>query len=346
MVMDRRSLAAIVCAILLSTGGRGRAETVEDFYRGRTLDLYIGFTAGGGYDLYARLVGRFLGEHIPGKPRIVAKQMTGAGSRVLTNFMYSVAPKDGTALATVDQSIALEQAIGDPGIQFDASKFQWVGNPAADNNTTATWATTGVKTIEDARRVEVVVGATGANTSSQYPQVMNSMVGTKFKIITGYPGGADINLAMEKGEVGARGSNSWEGWKSTKPDWIKDGKLNILVQIGLTKAPDLPDVPLLMDLARNDEDRLALRLLSAPATIGRPLFTTPGTPAERVHALRQAFEATMKDPAFFEAARQAGLTINPVRGDELQTIVDEIISAPKSVKERLAGILGVSERPR
>ena len=340
-------LTAVLAALVVSGGlSSVRADPVEDFYRGKSIDLYIGFTVGGGYDLYARLVGRFLGEHIPGKPRVVPKQMTGAGSRVLTNFMYSVAPKDGTALATVDQSVALEQAIGDPGIQFDAAKFTWIGNPAADNNTTATWFTTGVKTIEDARRTEVVVGATGNNTSSQYPLVMNQMVGTKFKIIMGYPGGADINLAMEKGEVGARGSNSWEGWKSTKPEWVKDHKINVLVQIGLTKAPDLPDVPLLMDLATNDQDRTALRLLSAPATIGRPLFSTPGVPPERVQALRDAFDATMRDPAFLAAAQQAGLAVNPVSGSELQKIVGEIIGAPDEVKKRLAGILAVSERPR
>jgi tripartite-type tricarboxylate transporter receptor subunit TctC len=344
--MNRIIGLAAAVVVALNLGSSATAQTVEEFYRGKTIDLYIGFTVGGGYDLYARLVGRFLGEHIPGRPRIVPKQMTGAGSRVLTNFMYSVAPKDGTALATVDQSIALEQAIGDPGIQFDASKFAWIGNPSADNNTTAAWYTTGVKTIEDAKTKEIIVGATGNNTSSQYPMVMNQMVGTKFKIIMGYPGGADINLAMEKGEVGARGSNSWEGWKSTKPEWVRDKKLNILVQIGLTKAADLQDVPLLMDLAKSEDDRAALRLLSAPATIGRPLFATPGTPPERVAALRQAFEATMKDPAFLEAARQAGLAVNPVSGEALQKIVGDIIGAPQAVKERLAGIVGVSTRPR
>jgi hypothetical protein len=200
-----------------------------------------------------------------------------------------------------------------------------------------------VRTVEDARRKELSIGATGANTSAQYPAVLNMVAGTKFKIILGYPGGADINLAMEKGEVDARGSNSWEGWKSTKPDWIRDKKINVLVQVGLSKASDLPDVPLLMDLARNDEERAALRLLSAPATIGRPLFTTPGAPPERVQALRDAFDATMKDAAFLEQAKREGLDIDPVSGEQLQKIVNDILAAPQPVRDRLAQLIEVSQ---
>ena len=331
--------AALLCLLAAPV----RAQSVEDFYRGKTIDLYIGFTVGGGYDLYARLMGRFLGDHVPGKPRVVPKQMTGAGSRILIKYMLSVAPKDGAALATADQSMALEQVIGDAAAQYDASQFHWIGNPAADNNTTAAWHTTGVRTVEDARRKDLSIGATGANTSAQYPAVLNMVAGTKFKIILGYPGGADINLAMEKGEVDARGSNSWEGWKSTKPDWIRDKKINVLVQVGLSKASDLPDVPLLMDLARNDEERAALRLLSAPATIGRPLFTTPGAPPERVQALRDAFDAMIRDPAFLQAAAQMGLAISAVSGRELQAITQEIIQSPKPVRDRLVQILGPSE---
>ncbi len=333
--------AALLC---MAMGGQARAQSVEDFYRGKTLDLYIGFTVGGGYDLYARLVGRFLGDHLPGKPRILPKQMTGAGSRILTKFMYTLAPRDGTALATADQSLALEQVLGDAAAQYDAAEFGWIGNPAADNNTVAAWHTTGVRSIEDARKRELTVGATGANTSSQYPAVLNMVAGTKFKIILGYPGGADINLAMEKGEVDVRGSNSWEGWKSTKPDWMKDKKIHVLAQIGLTKAPDLPDVPLIMDLARNEEERAALRLLSAPATIGRPIFITPGVPAERLKALREAFDAMLKDAAFQQGAAQAGLAVNPVSGAELQGIISEIIAAPKPVRDRLLEMLGPGER--
>ena len=334
---------AIVTACLATPA---LAQAPADFYKGKTVDMVIGFSVGGGYDVYARTVARFMGEHIPGKPRIVPKNMTGAGSRVAANFVYNVAPKDGTVLATADQSMPLEQAVGDVGITFDTRKFTWIGTPIFENNTLVTWHTSPVKTVADAQRLEVAVGATGFNTSAQYPQVMNSLLGTKFKIIMGYPGGNEINLAMENGEVAGRGSNNWTSWKSTKPDWIRDKKINIIVQIGLTKAADLPDVPLLMDLAKNEDDRLALKLVSAPPMVGRPVFSTPNVPDDRTKALRDAFDATMKDPAFLEEARKTGLDINPIGGADLQKIVADIIDTPKPVRDRLASILSLIDRDK
>ena len=234
-------LAAWPCAALSQ-------QSVEDFYRGKKIDLIIGYSPGGTYDLYARLVARHLGNYIPGKPLIIPRNMPGAGSRAAATWVYNVAPRDGTVLATADQSLALQQAAGDKRIQFDTTKFIYIGNPNIENNTTATWHASGIKTIEDAKRREVTVGATGGSTSSQYPKAMNALLGTKFRIILGYPGGNDINLAMERGEVDGRGSNSWASWKATRAHWLAEKKINILVQIGLKKAPDLPDVPLLMDL--------------------------------------------------------------------------------------------------
>jgi tripartite-type tricarboxylate transporter receptor subunit TctC len=314
------------------------AQSVEEFYKGKTISFVIGYSPGGGYDTYARLVARFLGDHIPGKPTIVPRNMPGASSRVAAAYVYNVAPKDGTVLATGDQSLALAQAMGEK-LQFDTTKFIYIGNPSAENNTTVTWFTSPVKTIEDAKKQDVPMGATGGSTSSQYPRVMNAVLGTKFKVILGYPGGNDINLAMERGEVAGRGSNSWASWKATRPEWLRDKKINILVQIGLSKAPDLPDVPLLMDLASNPDDRALLRLLSAPSGIGRPIFTTPGVPADRVKALRDAFDATIKDPAFVEEAKKVGLEIDPVSGEELQKIVAEIVATPEAIAKRLADLI-------
>jgi tripartite-type tricarboxylate transporter receptor subunit TctC len=234
--------------------------------------------------------------------------------------------------------------VGDAGITFDTRKFTWIGTPIFENNTLVTWHTSPVKTVADAQRLEVAVGATGFNTSAQYPQVMNSLLGTKFKIIMGYPGGNEINLAMETGEVAGRGSNNWTSWKSTKPDWIRDKKINIIVQIGLTKAADLPDVPLLIDLAKNEDDRAALKLVSAPPSVGRPIFSTPNVPADRVQVLRAAFDATMKDPAFLEEAKKLGLDINPISGVDLEKIVSDIIDTPKPVRDRLAAILSLIDR--
>jgi len=338
--MNMRLPMSLAAALALCAPAQAQ-QSIESVYKGKTIDFYIGFSAGGGYDFYARLLARFMGEHLPGKPNIVAKNMAGGGSRTAASFMYSVAPKDGLAIATVDQATPVQQAVGDPTIKFDTAKFNFIGNPVVDNNVLVTWHTSGVRTIEDATKKEYPIGATGFNTSTQYPQALNIIAGTKFKIILGYPGANEINLAMENGEVAGRGSNSWASYKATRPDWIRDGKINVLVQIGLQKAKDLPDVPLLMDLAKNDEDRAALKLLSAPPDIGRPVFAPPGLPPERVKALRDAFDATMKDQAFLDAAKREGLEIDPVSGEQLQRIVNEILSAPQAVRDRLAALIDV-----
>ena len=330
---------ALVVAIGLAASPALAQSSVENFYRGETIDLVIGFSPGGGYDLYARLIARYLGEHIPGKPRVTPRNMPGAGSRVAINTLYNVTPKDGLTIATADQAMAVQQAVGEPGIHFDAGKFGWIGNPIVDNNVVVTWHTSGVRTIADARAREVAIGATGYNTSSQYPRALNAIAGTKFRVVLGYPGANEINLAMENGEMQGRGSNSWSSYKAQKPDWLRDHKINVLVQIGLTKEHDLPDAPLLMDLANNDLDRAALKLLSAPPTVGRPLFTTPDAPPERLAALRQAFDETMKDPAFLDEARRAGLDIDPVSGQELEKITRDILASPPDVTKRLAAII-------
>ena len=335
---------------LLAAGsfvGSAHAQSaVETFYKGKILDLYIGFTSGGTYDTYSRLVAQFMGDHIPGKPKIVPKQMVGAGSRAAATHIFNIAPKDGTQLATADQALAMQQVLNDPGIQFDANKFIWIGNPIADNNTMAAWTASGVTSIDEAKKREFVVGANGITASAQYPQAMNVLLGTKFKIITGYPGGTDINLAMQRGEVAIRGQNSWSSWKSQHMDWIKAKQITILVQIGLTKDKELPEVPLLMDLATTPDDRAALKLLSAPTAIGRPIFTTPGVPQERVEALRAAFNATMKDPAFLATAAKANMDLNPVSGEELQRIVAELFATPPSAVQRLKEILAPLEAGR
>lgn len=342
--MKRTLVAATATAIvgLMASGvGAQAQQSVETFYKGKNIEMLIGYSAGGGYDTFARLVSRFMSKHIPGNPNIVPRNMPGGGGRVVSGYVYRIAPKDGTVLATADQSLALQQALGDKTIQFDNTKLNWIGNPADDNNTLVTTAASGVKTVEEATQKEIALGATGANTTSeQYPKVMNAMIGTKFKIVNGYPGGNDATLAMERNEVAGRGSNSWATWKFTRPDWISEKKMNILVQIGLKKAPDLQDVPLLIDLAKNDQDRAALRLLSAPVAIGRPIFTTPDVPAERVKALRDAFDATMKDPEFLAAAKAERLEINPVGGEDLQKIVGDIVATPKEVIDRLVSIVG------
>ncbi len=335
-----RNLAVASLAVT-SVCAPAAAQSVEDFYKGNTVEIVIGLSAGGGYDVYSRMVARHLAGHIPGRPTIVARNMTGGGSRVAANYGYNVARKDGTTLVVPDQSLPLQQALGDPTVKFDSNRLNWIGNPIADNNILSAWHTTGVTRWEQTREKVLSLGATGPNTSAWYGMAMNAMVGTKFKIIMGYPGGNEINLAMEKGEIDVRGSNSWSSWKVTRPQWIADKKLNVLVQIGLSRAPDLPDAPLLMELPTNPDDKAALRLLSAPTTIGRPIFAPPGVPAERIAALRAAFDATMKDPAFIAEAQRSKLDLQPVSGAELQKIVAEIVATTPKVVQRLKTALDI-----
>ena len=336
MPISVRAAALAVAALVLGTQGAAAQQSVADFYKGKNIDLYIGFTQGGGYDLYARLTAKHMEKHIPGNPNIVPRQMTGAGGQKAAAYAYEVAPKDGTVLAATAQEIALEQALGTLAIKFDATKVHWIGNPSVDNNVVTMWHTSGVKSVEDAKKKQYVMAATAPNGgSAQYPQVLNTLIGTKFKIISGYPGGRDMDLAMERGEVHGRGSQAYASYKSTQPDWLRDGKVIFIAQVGLTKERELPNVPLLMDLASNPDDRAALKLLSGPSTVGRPLYTTPGVPAERVAALRRAFDATVKDPAYLADLKKARLTLNPMGGEALQKVVEEMVNTPKPIVERL-----------
>jgi len=334
-------LPALAGAVLLTAAAPAVAQqssdaSVADFYKGKSIDLYIGLTQGGGYDLYARTTAKHMEKHIPGHPNIIPKQMLGAGGQKAAAYVYEVAPKDGTAIAAGPQEIALDQALGTLPIKFDATKVFWIGNPSIDNNVVVMWHTSGVKTIEDAKKKEYVIAATAPNgASAQYPQVLNTLLGTKFKIIAGYPGGRDMDLAMERGEVQGRGSNAYASYKATAPDWIRDGKIHMIVQIGLAKEKELPNVPLLMDLGPTPEDRAALKLLSSVTAVGRPLFTSPGTPPERVAALRRAFDLTMKDPAYIADLQKINLSLNPMSGEELQKVVEDTVNTPKPVVERL-----------
>jgi len=330
----------MLATAFLAIAAPARADSVADFYRGKRINLVIGFGTGGGYDTYARLLARFIGEHIPGNPGVVAQNMPGAGSRGAANWLYRVAPKDGTVIATLGQGTATDQALGQPGIQFDARRFNWIGNMVVVNNILFVSAATGVKTIEDAKKKPLSIGASGGSSPSVlYPQVSNNLFGTKFKSVSGYPGGGDINLAVERGEVDGRGSDSWASIKATNPGWLADKKVNILFQVGPRREADLPDVPLWSDLGQNDEQRQILDVLSGDVAVGRPILTAPDVPAERVGALRQAFDETMKDPKFLAAAEQANMYFNPIGGEELQRIVGRILNPSPEVMAKVKNAL-------
>jgi tripartite-type tricarboxylate transporter receptor subunit TctC len=258
--------------------------------------------------------------------------MVGAGGLKMANYLYEVAPKDGTYIGMIANSFPAIQAVGGQGVQFDANGFQWLGSISATIETMAVWHTTGVKTIEDARKVEVVAGASGRGAITYtLPAVMNELLGTKFKIITGYAGGNDINLAMERGEVGAR-NNTWSSWKATKPDWLRDKLITVIAQAG-PPAKDLA-APSLSSLAKNEDERQLIDLIVSGTLMGRPLATTPNTPPDRVQALRAAFDATMKDPEFKAETEGAGFEVDPVNGVTLQNVVATVLKTPKPIAVR------------
>jgi tripartite-type tricarboxylate transporter receptor subunit TctC len=318
--------------IVLGAMAPARADDVADFYRGKRLILVVGYGTGGGYDLYARMLGRFMAEHIPGKPTIVPQNMPGAGSRGAANWLYKVAPQDGTVIATLSQTTPTDQALGQPGVQFDVRKFNWIGNMVVVNNLLYVSAASGVATLEQARSKALAIGATGASSPSVlYPQVSNNLLGTRFRIVSGYPSGGDINIAVERGEVDGRGSDSWASMQTTHQDWLRDHKINILFQIGTKREAGLPDVPLWSELGANDDQRQVLEILSGDVAVGRPILTAPGVPPDRVRALRRAFDDTLADPAFIEAVKQAHMEFNPISGEELQDVASKIAGASPKV---------------
>jgi tripartite-type tricarboxylate transporter receptor subunit TctC len=330
-----RMIAALAASLTIATT-TASADDVADFYRGKTVRLVIGYGTGGGYDVYGKMLARFLGEHIPGKPTVIAQNMPGAGSRNAGNWLYNVAPKDGSVLAVLSQATPADQALGQPGIKFDVRKFNWIGNMVVVNNIMIVWSATGVRTIDDAKKRPLAIGATGASSPSViYPTVANNLLGTQFKIVSGYPGGGDIMLALERREVDGRGSDSWASLKANNPAWIKEGKVTILFQVGPKREPDLPGPPLLTELAQNNEQRQILEVVSGDAAVGRPVLTAPDVPADRVRALRKAFDDVMRDPAFQEAAKKANMYFNPLGGEELQRIVNRIVSPSPQVIERV-----------
>jgi len=325
----------MLCAGLLLAAAAAlpaHAQPVADFYRGKTVNVLIGVGVGGEYDLQARLVTRHIGKHIPGKPTVVPQNMTGAGGITMANFLFTQATRDGTNIGMLGNNFPATQAVGAEGVQFDAVKFLWLGSIAPVVETMAVWHTAGVKTVADLQQKEIVAGASGKGAITYiYPSMMNEFLGTRFKIVTGYPGGNQINLAMERGEVQAR-NNTWSSWKATKPTWLRDKEIFIIVQAG-PRAGDL-DAPSVEDFARTADDRKLIELVTSGTHLGRPMATTPDVPADRLAALRAAYRATMADPEFRAETEKAGFEVAPVYGEEMQKIVERIMSTPKELASR------------
>ena len=330
-----RSLIAAGALLVTALTGFARADPVADFYRGKTVTVLVSQSVGGDYDSRARLLARHLDRHIPGNPRLIVQNMPGAGGVRATNYVYNVAPRDGTVIGMPDQLAPLSQAFGETGIEYDCARMSYLANTSSSPIVMVSWHTSPVKVFEDLFNKELVIGGTGAGSASVLvPLMINSLMGTKFKPIPGYPGGNEIYLALEKGEVSGRATQSWSGWKAQKPDWLRDKKINLLVQTGSKRHPELPDVPLLVDFARSAEARKVLEITLAPVEIARPFLVGPDVPLERVNALRRAFDAAMADPAVKAEAERSRVEIDAMRGEEVQESVLQILRAPAAVIAR------------
>jgi tripartite-type tricarboxylate transporter receptor subunit TctC len=342
LTLPRRAITALLTGAALLPCLQ--SASAQDFYAGKQIRIIVGTGSGGGYDGAARLTARYLGKYIPGHPTFTVEHMPGASGIKATNFLFEAAPKDGTVIATVNNSMPVYQAINQPGVRFKAEELSWIGSLLQTATTVAIWHTAGVKTVEEAKKKEVIMGATGAaGTKAAYPALLNNTIGTKFKIVTGYEGGNTLRLAMERGEVQGDGSARWSSWKSTKPDWVKENKIIALVQIGLKKDDDLPNVPLLTELAQNDEQKKMFEFISQPIAMQQPFVGPPGIPADRLELLRRGFDAMTRDPDFRKEVANFDLELDPVSGEEVQKIVRIIVNTPPDIVQKVQAATAVNK---
>ncbi len=317
-----------------------QADAVADFYKGKNVSLIISTGAGGGVDQTTRMLGRHWGKHLPGAPNFVAQNMPGGGGLLATNFLYNVAPKDGTAIGAIIPSFVMNQVVGGKGVNYDAAKFNWIGSSSASNSVVFVWHTAGVKTLQDAMQKEIILGATGAGGNSvRYPAVLNNLAGTRFRVIMGYNSTTQVDLAMERGEVQGRAGGTFNTLMSTSADWIKDGRILILAQIGPEKEKGFEHIPLVTEFAKDQASRDVLQVFCDDIGLGRPYLTSPGVPAERVAALRTSFDALMKDPEMLAEAEKSRLDISPMTGARLQKLVEAMIATSPETVERIKAAL-------
>ena len=342
------AIAAAVTATVLLASLPAAAETAAEFYKGKTLNLYIGTgESSGAVGAYPHAMSEVIGKYIPGNPTVIVRNMPGAGGIKLANYIYGIAPQDGTNWAFITRGFLLAPLLKLPGVQFDPSKFSWIGSPARTDSVGAVWASgTPVRTIQDAMKTQVIVGATtlGQGTGV-FPTMLNQLIDTKFKVVSGYKSVGDVELAMEKGELQGKIDWTWGSLMSGRTaDWVKDHKVYLLIQLGLKKSPKIPtDVPLALDLAKNHEDHQVMEILCSPSATGYPSFMGPDTPKDRVDAVRVAFQQTMKDPRFVAALEKQHLELDPIEGDEITTVVKNLYAMPPHVVDRMRDLMPPSE---
>jgi len=327
-------------AIAISLGASAGAQAPEAFFKGRQITFLIGAGAGGGYDAYYRTFARHVVHHIPGEPTIVPKNMPAASGLAAANTLYTAAERDGATIGAFPNNIPMDPLFGNPGARYDPRKLNWLGSIGKLENVCATWITSPVKTIAQAREREVVVAAAAATSNSAImPKVLNALLGTRFKPIMGYDPGSGMTLALESGETEGVCGLSWSTIKAARPHWIKDNKLNVIVQLGLAKLPELPDVPAALDLVTDPVKKQVLGLILVRQELGRPVAAPPGVPADRLEILRGAFEATMKDPQFLAEAAKLELEIEPLSAPEIDKLLADAFATPKAIVQEAAGLI-------
>jgi tripartite-type tricarboxylate transporter receptor subunit TctC len=331
-------LVRFISVIFLGAMFASGPAVAQDFYQGKTLRLVVASDAGGGYDSYARTFAQYLRKYLPGEPTIVVQNMPGAGGLVATNWLANVAPKDGLTIGLSQRGVPFYPYFKDKNAAFDPTAMNWIGSFNSEAGVVTTWKTSPAKTMADAMARETILGGSGPNDSETYPALMNRTIGTKFKIVSGYKANADVLLAMERGEVEGI-SGSWSSLKSGRPRWVPDKQVNLLVQIAREKQADLPDVPLIMDFVKSEEDRAMWNVMLAIATMGRPMAAPPGIPSERVALLRTAFDRTLKDPDFMSEMSRTNRELTPVSGQVMQTLLQQVSTVPPATLDKLSEYL-------
>jgi tripartite-type tricarboxylate transporter receptor subunit TctC len=327
-------------SLLFGSNIASYAAETEAYYKGKTVIIYIGFAPGGSYDYFGRLVARHIGRHLPGNPTVVAQSMPGAGSFTAANYIYARAPRDGTALGIVSQTVAIEEVLGTSGVQYKTSQFNWIGRATSVNEVSVTFQTSSIKTIGDATANVATMASTGAGSPSEtYLKLLNEVARTKFKLVGPYPASNDAMLAMERGEVDGA-FTSYNTLKVARQDWLREKKINILVQYG-ERSADLPDVPFAVDLAKTEADRQLMAFYVGSEAIGRAFLAPPEMPADRVAALRKAYDETMRDPQLLAEIDQSHSEFNPLSGDKLQRLVAATADVPPAIAARIRGIIGI-----
>lgn len=330
--MKSKTAAFVALSVLTAGAGTVSADPVEDFYKGKRITITVGGTPGGGYDVYARQFARFYGNYIPGKPDILVQNLQGAGSIRATNHIYNVAPRDGTAIVAVQRTIPTLPLFNKPGIQYDPLKLNWIGSLNNEVSVCVSRKDSGVATFEDAKNKELIIGGSGANDTENFPSVLNNLLGTKFKIISGYKG-PDIALAMERNEVQGRCGWSWTSLSNQHGKWLKDGSINVLVQLSVEKLPEI-NAPLVMDLTKDKAVLEILNLVFAPQAFGRPFAAPPDVPADRVKALRDGLVATAKDKTLVTELEKLEFSMAAVSGERMQQLVADLMKTPPDVVKK------------